>query len=137
MLLGEVYELDDYKMPSDEVVKRLQAIIDEAFGRSGSWFTRYRLSPFLVGWNESYLQESKPSSKEFAEIYEQYVNEGGVEKIFSPRPGSQGAREGQGLALFSFKKPIESKGSRSFCERVEAPRSSPLAPVHLRWYYRF
>jgi pyruvate formate lyase activating enzyme len=33
--LGKVYELDDYKTPSDEVVKHLQAIIDEAFGRSG------------------------------------------------------------------------------------------------------
>ncbi|MBE0625227.1 MAG: glycyl-radical enzyme activating protein [Burkholderiales bacterium] len=31
--LGKVYELDDYKTPSDEVVQRLQAIIDEAFGR--------------------------------------------------------------------------------------------------------
>jgi NAD-dependent dihydropyrimidine dehydrogenase PreA subunit len=51
---------------------------------------RYRLSPFLVGWYESYLQESKPTSKEFAQIYEQYVIEGGGEKILSPRPGSQG-----------------------------------------------
>ncbi len=34
-LLGKVYELDDYKTPSDEVVGRLQAIIDEAFGRTG------------------------------------------------------------------------------------------------------
>ena len=33
-LLGEVYELDDYKTPSTEMVQRLQAIIDEAFGRS-------------------------------------------------------------------------------------------------------
>ena len=32
--LGKVYELDDYKTPSDEVVRHLQAIIDEAFGRS-------------------------------------------------------------------------------------------------------
>jgi len=31
--LGVVYELDDYKTPSDEVVKRYQAMIDEAFGR--------------------------------------------------------------------------------------------------------
>lgn len=30
-----VYELDDYKTPSDELVQQLQAIIDEAFGRSG------------------------------------------------------------------------------------------------------
>jgi pyruvate formate lyase activating enzyme len=33
--LGVVYELDDYKTPSDEVVAHLQAIIDEAFGRTG------------------------------------------------------------------------------------------------------
>ncbi len=29
------YELEDYKTPSDDVVKKLQAIIDEAFGRTG------------------------------------------------------------------------------------------------------
>jgi len=51
---------------------------------------KYRLQSFLVGWYESYLQESKPTTKEFAEIYEQYVIEGGGEKIFSPRPGAQG-----------------------------------------------
>ena len=51
---------------------------------------KYRLFPFLVGWYESFLQESKPTTKEFAEIFEQYVIEGGGEKIFSPRPGSQG-----------------------------------------------
>jgi pyruvate formate lyase activating enzyme len=33
--LGVVYELDDYKTPSDDLVQKLQAIIDEAFGRSG------------------------------------------------------------------------------------------------------
>jgi pyruvate formate lyase activating enzyme len=32
-LLGVVYELDDYKTPSDDLVQRFQAIIDEAFGR--------------------------------------------------------------------------------------------------------
>jgi ferredoxin len=51
---------------------------------------KFRLSPFLVGWYESYLQESKPESKDFARIYEQYVIEGGGEKIFCPRPGPQG-----------------------------------------------
>jgi pyruvate formate lyase activating enzyme len=34
-LLGEVYELDDYKTPSADVVAQLQTIIDEAFGRKG------------------------------------------------------------------------------------------------------
>jgi pyruvate formate lyase activating enzyme len=33
--LGVVYELDDFKTPSDESVAHLQAIIDEAFGRTG------------------------------------------------------------------------------------------------------
>jgi pyruvate formate lyase activating enzyme len=33
-LLGEMYELDDYKTPSDDLVKHLQGIIDEAFGRN-------------------------------------------------------------------------------------------------------
>ena len=34
--LGVVYELDDYKTPSDDLVRHLQAIIDEAFGRTGA-----------------------------------------------------------------------------------------------------
>ena len=32
--LGKIYELSDFTTPSDESVQRLQAIIDEAFGRS-------------------------------------------------------------------------------------------------------
>jgi pyruvate formate lyase activating enzyme len=32
--LGLVYQLDDYKTPSDDMVAHLQAIIDEAFGRT-------------------------------------------------------------------------------------------------------
>jgi len=33
--LGRVYELQDYRSPSDELIQNLQAIIDEAFGRIG------------------------------------------------------------------------------------------------------
>jgi pyruvate formate lyase activating enzyme len=33
--LGRVYELADFSPPSDETVRRLRAIIDEAFGRKG------------------------------------------------------------------------------------------------------
>ena len=51
---------------------------------------KYRLFPFLVGWYESFLQESRPTSRNLLKIFEQYVTEGGGEKIFSPRPGSQG-----------------------------------------------
>lgn len=35
-LLGVVYELEDYKTPSDELVRQLQAIIDESFGRAAA-----------------------------------------------------------------------------------------------------
>ena len=34
--LGKVYELDDYQAPSDEMVQRYRAIIDEAFGRESA-----------------------------------------------------------------------------------------------------
>ena len=32
--LGSVYELEDFRSPTPESLRRLQAIIDEAFGRS-------------------------------------------------------------------------------------------------------
>jgi len=51
---------------------------------------KYRLSPFIVGWFESYLQERKPDTERFAKLYERYVIEGGGERIFAPRPGPQG-----------------------------------------------
>jgi pyruvate formate lyase activating enzyme len=34
--LGAVYEMMDFTSPSPETVKRLRAIIDEAFGRSAT-----------------------------------------------------------------------------------------------------
>jgi len=51
---------------------------------------KYRLSPFIVGWFESYLQQPMPETERFAKLYEQYVIEGGGERIFAPRPGPQG-----------------------------------------------
>ena len=51
---------------------------------------KYRLSPFIVGWFESYLNNPEPESEKFARLYEQYVIEGGGERIFAPRPGPQG-----------------------------------------------
>ena len=51
---------------------------------------KYRLSPFIVGWFESYLNNPQPDSEKFAKLYEQYVIEGGGERIFAPRPGPQG-----------------------------------------------
>jgi Na+-translocating ferredoxin:NAD+ oxidoreductase subunit B len=48
---------------------------------------KYRLGPFLVGWYEAMM---RLLDKEFAELFEQYVIEGGGERILSPRPGSLG-----------------------------------------------
>ena len=48
---------------------------------------KYRLGPFLVGWYEANM---RLLDKEFAEAFEQYVIEGGGERIFSPRPGVLG-----------------------------------------------
>jgi len=48
---------------------------------------KYRLGPFLVGWYESNM---RLLDKEFAELFEQFVIEGGGERIFAPRPGVLG-----------------------------------------------
>ena len=48
---------------------------------------RYRLGPFLVGWYEAMM---RLQDKEFAELFEQFVVEGGGERIFAPRPGVLG-----------------------------------------------
>jgi len=51
---------------------------------------KYRLNPFLVGWFEAYLMQPMAETERFAKLYEQYVIEGGGERIFAPRPGPQG-----------------------------------------------
>jgi Pyruvate/2-oxoacid:ferredoxin oxidoreductase delta subunit len=48
---------------------------------------KYRLGPFLVGWYEANM---RLLDKEFALAFEQYVIEGGGERILSPRPGVLG-----------------------------------------------
>jgi len=48
---------------------------------------KYRLGPFFVGWYESNM---RLLGREFAEAFEQYVTEGGGERILAPRPGLLG-----------------------------------------------
>jgi ferredoxin len=48
---------------------------------------KYRLGPFLVGWYEAMM---RLEDKEFAALFEQFVIEGGGERIFAPRPGVLG-----------------------------------------------
>ena len=48
---------------------------------------KYRLRPFMVGWYEAGMRRL---DKEFAELFEQFVIEGGGERVFAPRPGLLG-----------------------------------------------
>ena len=48
---------------------------------------KYRLRPFMVGWYEAGMRRL---DKEFAELFEQFITEGGGERVFAPRPGLLG-----------------------------------------------
>ncbi|MFC1864281.1 ATP-binding protein [Chloroflexota bacterium] len=48
---------------------------------------KFRLGPFLVGW---YEENMRRMDKEFADLFEQYVTEGGGDRILAPRPGVLG-----------------------------------------------
>jgi Pyruvate/2-oxoacid:ferredoxin oxidoreductase delta subunit len=60
---------------------------DMAGQDQGDGAKKYRLGMFLVGWYEANM---RLLGKEFAELFEQYVIEGGGEKILAPRPGVLG-----------------------------------------------
>ena len=65
---------------------------------------KYRLGPFLVGWYEASM---RLLDKEFAELFEQYVIEGGGERIFAPRPGVLGVVPVRGSLKPELMKTIE------------------------------
>ena len=67
---------------------------------------KYRLGPFVVGWYEAYL-ERLPNDREFAEFFEQYVHEGGGERILSPRPGILGVVPARGSVRPDLLQPHE------------------------------
>jgi len=66
---------------------------------------KYRLGPFLVGWYEANM---RLLGKEFAELFEQYVIEGGGERILSPRPGVLGVVPVRGSLKPELMKTMES-----------------------------
>ncbi len=47
----------------------------------------FRLGPFMIGWYEAVM---RMEGKEFAELFHQYMEEGGSERILAPRPGVLG-----------------------------------------------
>ena len=50
----------------------------------------FRLGPFIIGWYESLMGDVMRTDVEFVELFEQYLKEGGGEKIMAPRPGILG-----------------------------------------------
>ena len=57
---------------------------------------RYRLGPFIVGWYEAALLGPMRNDLEFATLFEQYMREGGGDRILSPRPGVMGVVPARG-----------------------------------------
>ncbi len=58
--------------------------------RKNSGRVEYRLGPFVVGWYEAMMEGPMRRDVEFALLFEQYMKEGGGERIMSPRPGLMG-----------------------------------------------
>jgi len=56
----------------------------------------YRLGPFIVGWYEALMGSRMRNDLEFATLFEEYVKEGGGERILAPRPGILGVVPARG-----------------------------------------
>jgi ferredoxin len=51
---------------------------------------QYRLGPFILGWYETLMHGQMRNDIEFTTLFEQYMKEGGGDRIMSPRPGILG-----------------------------------------------
>ena len=66
----------------------------------------YRLGPFIIGWYEAYISRIR-DDREFAELFEKYIAEGGGERILSPRPGILGVVPVRGSLPKNLLQPYE------------------------------
>ncbi|MDM7915875.1 MAG: 4Fe-4S dicluster-binding protein [Candidatus Eisenbacteria bacterium] len=57
---------------------------------------QYRLGPFIVGWYEAAVLGPMRNDLEFANLFRQYMAEGGGDRILSPRPGVMGVVPARG-----------------------------------------
>ncbi len=78
-------------LPEQTVTETLESLLPRGLIRKsrGAEPKAYRLGPFIVGWYEAMMGQLRHDS-EFAEIFEQYMKEGGGDRILSPRPGILG-----------------------------------------------
>ena len=74
---------------SDKVRDVLQSCLEKGLviKRNIDDQEHYRLAPFMGVWYERLMGGEMRHDAKFAALFEQYMNEGAGEKIFSPRPG--------------------------------------------------
>lgn len=94
--MGRTYELagviaDRAGLAEEPVKDRLDGLLPRGLvrRRTVEGTATYRLGPFMVGWYEAMMGQLR-HDKEFAEIFEQYMKEGGGDRILAPRPGILG-----------------------------------------------
>lgn len=94
--MGRIYESVDVLseragLPGQQVKETLDGLLprDLVRKRMEGETEKYRLGPFIVGWYEAMMGQLR-HDKEFAELIEQYMKEGGGDRILSPRPGILG-----------------------------------------------
>ena len=95
-------------LPEARVKELLDGLLTTALVRQQviDGVERFRLGPFLVGWYEVHVQRM-PNDREFAQLFEQYVREGGGERILSPRPGILGVVPARGSVTPDLLQPHE------------------------------
>jgi ferredoxin len=76
-------------LPEAKVQEILNKMLPRALVRRAvpEGLEKFRLGPFVFGWYEHHMPRM---DKEFAQLFEQYVTEGGGERILAPRPGILG-----------------------------------------------
>ncbi len=84
-------------LPEPEIEETLESLLPRGLVRKkeSEGVDRYRLGPFIVGWYEA-MMGNLQHDKEFAEIFEQYIKEGGGDRILAPRPGILGVVPARG-----------------------------------------
>ena len=78
-------------LSEQDVVKTLESLLPRRLVRkkTDDGTDTYRLGPFIVGWYEAMMGQLQ-HDKEFAQLFEQYMKEGGGDRILAPRPGILG-----------------------------------------------
>jgi electron transport complex protein RnfB len=85
-------------VPEGRARELLQGLLPRALVRlrKSEQGEEYRLGPFIVGWYEAAVMGPMRNDMEFANLFRQYMAEGGGDRILSPRPGVMGVVPARG-----------------------------------------